>query len=214
MVCFFDFHEIKESPKKTQKPVAASIDTPSPIRIAKSFKLQCWTSNYGWTKKNLRANRDSKQQIDNVGYQTKSLRVFDDSKKHRSGPENQGRNQTAHKLIMQTIKTGHGFRRLNVLLSRTSFLLRTWCYMAKREFRSDVSEDLTRESLIALSYTLPDTKNLSSTEVPKSSNTVNNVAESVNTDEKEEFRAGLISISYAESPDTKDSPVSPEKNKG
>ncbi|KAI3764668.1 hypothetical protein L2E82_14679 [Cichorium intybus] len=136
-----------------------------------------------------------------------SLRVFDDSKKYRSGPENQGRNQTAHKLIMQTIKTGHGFRRLNVLLLRTSFLLRTWCYMAKREFGSDVSEELTRESLIALSYTLPDTKNLSSTEVP-------NVAESVNTDEKEEFRAGLISISYAESPDTKDSPVSPEKHKG
>lgn len=86
--------------------------------------------------------------------------------------------------------------------------------MAKREFGSDVSEELTRESLIALSYTLPDTKNLSSTEVPKSSNTVKNVAESVNTDEKEEFRAGLISISYAESPDTKDSPVSPEKHKG
>ncbi|KAL4585884.1 hypothetical protein LXL04_010511 [Taraxacum kok-saghyz] len=86
---------------------------------------------------------------------------------------------------------------------------RICCYMAKREFGSDVSEDLTRESLIALSYTLPDTKNLSSKEVD-----LKNVAEDVNSDENEKVRAGLISISYAESPDTKDSPVSPEKNKG
>lgn len=83
--------------------------------------------------------------------------------------------------------------------------------MAKREFGSDVSEDLTRESLIALSYTLPDTKNLSSTEVSKSSENVKNAAEGVNSDEKEKFRVGLISISYAESPDAKDLP---EKNKG
>ncbi|KAL7607480.1 hypothetical protein Lser_V15G16070 [Lactuca serriola] len=87
------------------------------------------------------------------------------------------------------------------------------CYMAKREFGSDVSEDLTRESLIALSYTLPDT-NLSSTDVTKSSKSVKNVAEAVISDEREKFRADLISISYAESPDTKDLPVSTEKNKG
>ncbi|CAH1416177.1 unnamed protein product [Lactuca virosa] len=87
------------------------------------------------------------------------------------------------------------------------------CYMAKREFGSDVSEDLTRESLIALSYTLPDT-NLSSTDVTKSSKSVKNVEEAVNSDEREKFRADLISISYAESPDTKDLPVSIEKNKG
>ncbi|KAK9065391.1 hypothetical protein SSX86_016774 [Deinandra increscens subsp. villosa] len=73
--------------------------------------------------------------------------------------------------------------------------------MAEREVESEVSANLTRESLIALSYSLPDTA-LSSTELPKS---VKNV-EAVNTDEKDKFRSELISISYAESPDTKDSP--------
>ena len=77
--------------------------------------------------------------------------------------------------------------------------------MAKREVRSDVSEDLTRESLIALSYSLPDTS-LSSPDLPKSSSILKNVAETVNTDEKEKLRSDLISISYAESPDVKDSP--------
>ncbi|KAI3719244.1 hypothetical protein L6452_20139 [Arctium lappa] len=82
---------------------------------------------------------------------------------------------------------------------------RTCRYMAKIEVRSDVSEDLIRESLIALSYSLPDT-NLSSPDLTKSSSSVKNVTESVNTDGKEKLRSDLISISYAESPDVKDTP--------
>ncbi|CAH1416176.1 unnamed protein product [Lactuca virosa] len=113
-------------------------------------------------------------------------------------------------------ETGEEEERLRTRKPRTKGTkshTRICCYMAKREFGSDVSEDLTRESLIALSYTLPDT-NLSSTDVTKSSKSVKNVEEAVNSDEREKFRADLISISYAESPDTKDLPVSIEKNKG
>ncbi|KAL8249374.1 hypothetical protein R6Q59_006242 [Mikania micrantha] len=76
--------------------------------------------------------------------------------------------------------------------------------MAERGVESDVSVDLTRESLIALAYALPDTlpdTDLSSPELPKS---VKNVKEAVNTDEKDKLRSELISIAYAESPDTKD----------
>ncbi|KAL8249371.1 hypothetical protein R6Q59_006239 [Mikania micrantha] len=78
--------------------------------------------------------------------------------------------------------------------------------MAERGVESDVSVDLTRESLIALAYALPDTlpdTDLSSPELPKS---VKNVKEAVNTDEKDKLRSELISIAYAESPDTKESP--------
>ncbi|KAF5756757.1 hypothetical protein HanXRQr2_Chr17g0818561 [Helianthus annuus] len=74
--------------------------------------------------------------------------------------------------------------------------------MAKREGESEVSVDLARESLIALSYSLPET-DLFPTELPKS---VKTVTEAVNTDEKDKLRCELISISYAESPDTKESP--------
>ncbi|KAI7752638.1 hypothetical protein M8C21_017725 [Ambrosia artemisiifolia] len=81
--------------------------------------------------------------------------------------------------------------------------LRIGCYMAKREVESEVSVDLARESLIALSYSLPETV-ISSTELPKS---VKNVTEAVNTDEKDKVRSDLISIAYAESPDAKDSPA-------
>lgn len=83
--------------------------------------------------------------------------------------------------------------------------------MAKREVGSDVSEELTRESLIALSYSLPDTE-LSSTDLPKIA--VENVTEAVNTDGNDKVRSDLISIAYAESPDIKGSPVSPKKTKG
>ncbi|KAI3731965.1 hypothetical protein L1987_63159 [Smallanthus sonchifolius] len=87
-------------------------------------------------------------------------------------------------------------------MKKTKLIAMTWRYMAKREVESDVSVDLTRESLIALSYSLPDT-DFSSPELPKS---VKNVTEAVNNDGKDKFRSELISISYAESPDTKDSP--------
>ncbi|KAJ0836968.1 hypothetical protein HanRHA438_Chr16g0772941 [Helianthus annuus] len=79
--------------------------------------------------------------------------------------------------------------------------------VAKNEAESEVSVDLARESLIALSYSLPDT-DLPSTDQPKS---VHSVTEAVNTDEKEKARSELISISCGESPDTKGSPVSPKE---
>ncbi|KAL8268384.1 hypothetical protein R6Q59_002182 [Mikania micrantha] len=86
-----------------------------------------------------------------------------------------------------------------------------WCYyMAKNKTKSEASADLARESLIALSYSLPDT-DLLSTDLPKS---VQNATKAVNTDEKEKVRSKLISISYAESPDVKGSPVSPKETKG
>lgn len=76
--------------------------------------------------------------------------------------------------------------------------------MAKREGVSEVSADLTRESLIALAYSLPDT-DTTSPELPKTD--IKNVTKAVNTDEKDKFRSELISIAYDESPDTKGSPA-------
>ena len=78
--------------------------------------------------------------------------------------------------------------------------------MAKREIRSDVSEDLTRESLIAISYSLPD-KHFPLNDL---SSGLKNVTDAANVDKKEKCRAELISIAYAQSPDTKFLPV---KNK-
>ncbi|GJT41721.1 hypothetical protein Tco_0941586 [Tanacetum coccineum] len=83
--------------------------------------------------------------------------------------------------------------------------VRSCCYMAERKVGRDVVEDLTRESLIALSYSLLDF-DLPPTEFPKN---VKSVTEAVNTDEKDIVRCNMISISYAESPDTKNSLVSP-----
>ncbi|KAK1424992.1 hypothetical protein QVD17_20334 [Tagetes erecta] len=89
--------------------------------------------------------------------------------------------------------------------------IKIWCYyMAKKEVGSDISVDLARESLIALSYSLPDTE-LFSTEFPKSGQ---NATEAVKPDGNEKLRSELISISYAESTDTKDSPVSPKQTNG
>lgn len=82
--------------------------------------------------------------------------------------------------------------------------------MAKREVGSDVSEDLTRESLIAISYSLPD-KHFPLKDLPRISNGLKNVADAANIDKKDKCRAELISISYAQSPDTKFLPV---KKKG
>ncbi|KAI3796648.1 hypothetical protein L1987_39327 [Smallanthus sonchifolius] len=89
--------------------------------------------------------------------------------------------------------------------------LRIWrYYMAEKEVRSEVSVNLARESLIALSYSLPD-PDLSSTDLPKGAQ---NATEAVNTDEKEKVRSDLISIAYTEPPDTKGSPVSPKETNG
>ncbi|KAI3743803.1 hypothetical protein L1987_56870 [Smallanthus sonchifolius] len=103
-----------------------------------------------------------------------------------------------------------GMECCNICLSLQCGFLRIWrYYMAEKEVRSEVSVNLARESLIALSYSLPDPD--LSTDLPKS---VQNATEAVNTDEKEKVRSELISIAYAEPPDTKGSPVSPKETNG
>ncbi|KVH89254.1 hypothetical protein Ccrd_008759 [Cynara cardunculus var. scolymus] len=98
----------------------------------------------------------------------------------------------------------------SLLLQRLLKKLASVDKMAKREVGSNVSEDLTRESLIAISYSLPD-KHFPLKDLPRISNNLENVADAANIDKKEKCRAELISISYAESPDTK---ILPVKSKG
>lgn len=79
--------------------------------------------------------------------------------------------------------------------------------MAKKESDKEISEEVTRESLIAISYSEPE-KDPSIESAPENSK-YENVVKSVNEDDK--YRSELISISYAESPDTE---VQPGKFKG
>ncbi|MCD9641956.1 hypothetical protein HAX54_028515 [Datura stramonium] len=80
-------------------------------------------------------------------------------------------------------------------------------YMDKKESGKEISEEVTRESLIAISYCEPE-KDLSIESAPENSND-ENVVKSVNVDTDDKYRSELISISYAESPDTEVQPVSP-----
>ncbi|GMY29800.1 hypothetical protein FCV25MIE_25042 [Fagus crenata] len=63
----------------------------------------------------------------------------------------------------------------------------------------EVSEELARELLIAISYSLPD-QVLELNSVPENFNSVDNVVVS-NNDGAEKYRSELISISYVQSPD-------------
>ncbi|KAK3035475.1 hypothetical protein RJ639_034445 [Escallonia herrerae] len=78
-------------------------------------------------------------------------------------------------------------------------------YMDKKEAGEKPAEDLTRESLIAISYRLPD-KDPAPGLLPEK---LDNVIEGTNGDRDENYRSKLISISYTQSPDTKSLPVSP-----
>ncbi|KAK3013376.1 hypothetical protein RJ639_009541 [Escallonia herrerae] len=78
-------------------------------------------------------------------------------------------------------------------------------YMDKKETGERPAEDFTRESLIAISYRLPD-KDPAPGLLPKK---LDNVIEGTNGDRDENYRSKLISISYTESADTKSLPVSP-----
>lgn len=80
-------------------------------------------------------------------------------------------------------------------------------YMDKKESGKEISEEVTRESLIAISYCQPE-KDLSIESAPENSND-ENVVKSVNSDTRDKYRSELISLSYAESPDTEVQPVSP-----
>ncbi|OIW10875.1 hypothetical protein TanjilG_27821 [Lupinus angustifolius] len=65
----------------------------------------------------------------------------------------------------------------------------------------NASKEVTRESLIAISNSLPD-KVLDSEFVPEYKKTTDVFAIPI-ADEDDKFRSDLISISYAESPDAK-----------
>ncbi|KZV31595.1 hypothetical protein F511_13535, partial [Dorcoceras hygrometricum] len=74
-------------------------------------------------------------------------------------------------------------------------------FMDKTEPDKDTAEDVTRESLIAISYRVPETV----PEAEKSPKDVEHekVIESVDRDGDEKYRSKLISISYPQSPDGK-----------
>ncbi|PHT60587.1 hypothetical protein CQW23_02950 [Capsicum baccatum] len=84
-------------------------------------------------------------------------------------------------------------------------------YMDKKASGKEISEEVTRESLIAISYCEPE-KDLPFIEsAPENSNN-ENVVKSVSGDTDDKYRSELISISYAEPPDTEVQPVSPKAN--
>lgn len=83
--------------------------------------------------------------------------------------------------------------------------------MDKKESGKEISEEVTRESLIAISYSEPD-KDPSIESAPEISNN-EKVVKSVDDIRDDKYRSDLISISYAESPDTEVQPVSPGKFK-
>ncbi|KAK4372304.1 hypothetical protein RND71_007688 [Anisodus tanguticus] len=81
--------------------------------------------------------------------------------------------------------------------------------MDTKESGKQISEEVTRESLIAISYCEPE-KDPSVESPPEHSNS-ENVVKSANDVRDDKCRSELISISYAESPDTE---VSPGEFKG
>ncbi|OIT08310.1 hypothetical protein A4A49_19579 [Nicotiana attenuata] len=72
--------------------------------------------------------------------------------------------------------------------------------MDKKEFRKEISEEVTRESLIAISYCEPE-KDLSVRSRPGNCH-AENVVKALNADGDDKY-SELISISYEESPDAK-----------
>ncbi|KAK4738442.1 hypothetical protein R3W88_002139 [Solanum pinnatisectum] len=82
-------------------------------------------------------------------------------------------------------------------------------FMDKKESGKEISEEVTRESLIAISYSEPEI-DPSIESVPENSN-YENVVKSLNDIKDDKYRSELISISYAESPDTE---VQPGEFKG
>lgn len=81
--------------------------------------------------------------------------------------------------------------------------------------RKEASEDATRESLIAISYRLPEKKDLAPEHKPENLNKSEDLGNGIlKGDGEEKYRSKLISISYSESPDTKSVPVAPGEIKG
>ena len=56
--CYLDFHEIKESPKKTQKPVTDLQEFGQPAQFESQNAFNCKDEDVGKKKKNLRPRED------------------------------------------------------------------------------------------------------------------------------------------------------------
>ncbi|KAL8028418.1 hypothetical protein ABFS82_14G155500 [Erythranthe guttata] len=79
--------------------------------------------------------------------------------------------------------------------------------MDKTEASKKLTEDMTRESLIAISY---DTDDVAANEMsPENNKNSDEFVESPNRDRDEKYRSKLISISYSPSPDAKELPLLP-----
>ncbi|CAN6562409.1 unnamed protein product [Malus baccata var. baccata] len=81
-------------------------------------------------------------------------------------------------------------------------------FMDKAGLGKEAPEEVTRESLISISYSEPE-KNLTSNLSSGKSN-----GEAIDADGEEKFRSELISISYAESPEVGGLPVTKGELKG
>ncbi|KAG6402760.1 hypothetical protein SASPL_134971 [Salvia splendens] len=79
--------------------------------------------------------------------------------------------------------------------------------MDKAEPKKELSEDSTRESLIALSYRVPENEQPAAAS-PKNTSGENGCG-NPHFDGKEKLRTELISISYSSSPDMEVRPLSP-----
>ncbi|KAL6981427.1 hypothetical protein U1Q18_023056 [Sarracenia purpurea var. burkii] len=92
-------------------------------------------------------------------------------------------------------------------------------FMDMKEPGKEASDEMTRESLIAISYRLPEKDHHAPGFSPENLNSAS-LVEGINGDGEEKYRSKLISISYSESPDTKTSPgvkivpVSPGHGRG
>lgn len=84
--------------------------------------------------------------------------------------------------------------------------------MDKAEPNKELSEDSTRESLIALSYGVPDNARPAATSPKDTSG--ENACKTPSFDREEEYRSELISISYSSSPDMEVRPLSPVELQG
>ncbi|XP_006368431.3 uncharacterized protein LOC18094194 isoform X1 [Populus trichocarpa] len=85
-------------------------------------------------------------------------------------------------------------------------------FMDNKAACEEISQELARESLIGISYCLPD-KVQNSEGVPQSVNDEEKLPV-INGDGAEKYRSELISISDIQSPDTATSPVASENHEG
>jgi hypothetical protein len=85
-------------------------------------------------------------------------------------------------------------------------------FMDNKAACEEISQELARESLICISYCLPD-KVQNSEGVPQSVNDEEKLPV-INGDGAEKYRSELISISDIQSPDTATSPVASENHEG